>query len=66
MSDYKIVNFTAKVCGVAWAGYKASTEYDFGWTKPTREQIIAKAGDFQKVTRVELFKTETICSRVQA
>jgi hypothetical protein len=50
--------------GIAWSGYKASTEYDFGWTKPTREQVIARAGDFQRVTRVEVFCTETNVSRV--
>ena len=66
MKPYKIITYKAKVNGIAWAGYKASTEYDFGWTKPTRKQIIEKAGDFQQVTRVELFCTETSVSRVEA
>jgi hypothetical protein len=51
--------YKAKVSGIAWAGYKASTEYTFD-SKPTREGVMAKAGDFQAVTRISLSSETTI------
>lgn len=57
-------HWTAKVYGVTWAGYKASTEYSFGGHRPTRTQVLAKSGDFQNVTRVELRAVTTTVERV--
>lgn len=57
--------WTAKVYGVAWAGYRASTEYDFDH-QPTRAEVLARAGDFQSVTRVVLILSTTTIERTRA
>jgi len=49
----KFTSYDVKVTGIAWAGYKASTEYHFDY-QPTRAEVIAGAGDFQKVTRIQV------------
>lgn len=59
-----MTRFTAKVYGHTWAGYKGFTEYDFAH-QPTRAEVIARAGDFENVTRVELFRTDTAVKRVK-
>ena len=46
-------SYDVKVSGLAWAGYKASTEYHFDH-KPTRAEVLAKAGDFQSVSRIQV------------
>lgn len=56
--------WTAKVYGVAWAGYRASTEYEFNHL-PTRAEVLTRAGDFQSVTRVVLTLTTTTIERVR-
>lgn len=51
---FRVQYFTAKVYGLAWAGYKANTEYTFRQsTPPTRDQIKAR-GDFASITRIIL------------
>lgn len=60
-----MITFTAKVYGIAWAGYKASTKYVFYHKQPSRAEIKAKAGDFQNVTRIHLIKTTTTVERVK-
>jgi hypothetical protein len=56
--------YTAKVNGLAWAGYKASTEYEFPHL-PTRADVLARSGDFQHVTRVSVTRTTTTIERVR-
>jgi hypothetical protein len=51
-------SYTAKVYGIVWAGYKASTKYYFTH-RPTRAEVLDRSGDFQKVTRIQLRATET-------
>lgn len=55
----KFTSYDVKVSGIAWAGYKASTEYHFQH-QPTRAEVLAKAGDFQSVTRIQV--TERVLS----
>lgn len=50
--------YTAKVYGITWAGYAASTKYTF-YRQPTRAEVMAKAGDFQSVTRIYLTRMVT-------
>lgn len=60
----KFTSYDVKVSGIAWAGYKASTEYHFDH-QPTRAEVIAKAGDFQAVTRIQVTeRVLTLNSRV--
>lgn len=54
--------YTATVSGIAWAGYKASTAYGFTH-RPTRAEVMARAGDFQQVTRIGLLHTQTTVTR---
>ena len=57
-------SYDVKVSGLAWAGYKASTEYHFDH-KPTRAEVLAKAGDFQSVSRIQVTeRTLTLNTRV--
>jgi hypothetical protein len=49
--------YRTTVYGVIWQGCKASTAYDFDH-RPTREEVIARAADFQLVVRVRLTKIE--------
>lgn len=51
----KFTSYDAKVSGIAWAGYKASTEYSFDH-QPTREEVLAKAGDFESVNRIQVIE----------
>lgn len=53
-----MTSYTAKVYGIAWAGYKVSTEYTF-YRQPTRAEVMAKASDFQSVTRIQLTRKVT-------
>ncbi|HXN71506.1 MAG TPA: hypothetical protein VN861_03020 [Candidatus Acidoferrales bacterium] len=46
-------SYDVKVSGLIWSGYKASTEYHFDH-KPTRKEVLDKAGDFQSVTRIQV------------
>lgn len=57
--------YTAKVYGIAWAGYKASTEYTF-YSHPTRAEILSRSGDFQDVSRIELTKRTVTVERCKA
>ena len=58
--------YIARVWGRVWAGYKASTEYDFpGDTTPNRKQILQRAGDFQSVTRISVVKRTVTIERVK-
>ncbi len=60
----KFTSYDVKVSGVAWAGYKASTEYHFDH-QPTRAEVIAHAGDFQSVSRIQVTeRTLSLNSRV--
>jgi len=56
--------YTAKVSGVIWLGCKASTQYDFP-SLPTRADVLAKAGDFQHVTKIQVTATQTTITRVR-
>lgn len=47
--------YTAKVFGFSWEGLKVFTVYGFD-KQPTRAEVLAVAGDFQKVTRIQVTK----------
>lgn len=51
-----MTKYTAHVYGIVWAGYKASTSYDFNQL-PSREDVMERAEDFQQVTRIKVTKT---------
>ena len=57
-----MTTYIAKVTGKAWAGYKASTEYTFDH-KPSKEEIQAKAGDFEAITTACVI--EEVCTASQ-
>ena len=60
----KFTSYVVKVSGVAWAGYKASTEYHFDH-QPTRAEVLARAGDFESVSRIQVTeRTLTLNSRI--
>jgi hypothetical protein len=49
--------YIAKVKGLAWAGYKASTEYTFDYA-PSKEEIKRQSGDFQFITSAQVMRRE--------
>lgn len=57
-----MTTYIAQVRGIAWAGYKASTEYTFDH-KPSKEEIRSAAGDFQAITTACVI--ERVCTAQQ-
>lgn len=49
--------YRTTVYGLIWQGCKAFTTYNFDH-RPTRQEVINRAADFQLVTRVWLTKIE--------
>jgi len=50
--------YIAKVTGVIWAGCKAHTSYTF-YKLPTREEVMERSGDFQRVVSIKIIKRTT-------
>jgi hypothetical protein len=60
----KFTSYDVKVAGIIWDGGKGYTTYRFD-RQPTRAEVLAKAGDFQKVTRIQVTeRVLTLNSRV--
>jgi hypothetical protein len=56
--------WTALVTGTVWQGYEGETEYSFDHL-PSEAEIIARAGDFERVTEVEVIETKTTIKEVR-
>lgn len=59
-----MTQYTAKVYGISWEGFRANTEYVFSH-RPTRAEVLDRSGDFQHVTRVCLTATTTTTERLR-
>ena len=59
MMRHTNVVYTAHVNGWAWAGYEASTEYEFDH-KPSDAEIQARAGDFERIESFTITRTTTL------
>lgn len=59
-----MTRYTAHVSGEIWNGSRARTEYHFH-SRPTREEVIAKAGDFARVRSIRLTCTTTTVENVR-